>query len=139
MNPDSKVIRKLEWLGLFERKKINLDNASPAQILQELIERKWKLGPDDKDMVVMHHEFEYSLPGQKRKRSSTMVLIGDNPIDTGMSKLVGLPLGIFTKLVLLGKIKNTGVNIPVMKEVYTPVLEELDGLGVKFEERDEAI
>ncbi|MEM7104120.1 MAG: saccharopine dehydrogenase C-terminal domain-containing protein [Bacteroidota bacterium] len=139
MEPDSDVIKKLEWLGLFERRKINLDNASPAQILQELIERKWKLKKSDKDMIVMHHEFGYTLPGVKRKRTSTMVLIGENSVDTGMSKLVGLPLGIFAKLVLLGKIKNTGVNIPVIKDVYTPVLEELAGLGVKFEERDEAV
>ncbi len=135
----SDVMKKLEWLGLFEREKIGLSKATPAQILQHRLQQKWTLKPDDKDMIIMQHEFEYILKGKKELLISTMVLNGDNSVDTAMSKLVGLPLGIFVKLIMQGKIKATGVNIPVMKEVYDPVLEELENFGVIFKETKKSL
>jgi saccharopine dehydrogenase (NADP+, L-glutamate forming) len=53
-----------------------------------------------------------------------------------MSRLVGLPLGIFVKLLMQGKISTTGVNIPTMPEVYEPVMAELEEYGVKFMEEE---
>ena len=110
--PDSEVMQKLEWLGLFRKVKIGLPNATPALILEKLLLDKWKLQPDDKDMIIMHHEFEYELNGEEKMITSTMVLKGENSMDTAMSKLVGLPLGIFVKLVMEGRIQSKGVNIP---------------------------
>lgn len=136
VEPLSPVMEKLEWLGLFSRRKINLPNASPALILEHLLLDKWKLAPSDKDMVVMQHEFEYFMEGQRRLLTSTMVMKGRDQQDTAMARLVGLPLGILAKLVLLKKVTATGVNIPVMEEVYDPVLEELKEYGVIFEEQD---
>jgi len=137
--PFSPVMKKLEWLGLFSKKRINLKQASPATILQNLILGKWKLEPDDKDMIVMRHEFEYKLDGKHKELRSTLVLKGNNSVDTAMAKLVGVPMGIFVKLVMLGKITAKGVNIPVMKEVYDPVLEELQEFGVIFKEEERDI
>lgn len=131
---DSDVIKKLEWLGVFDRTKIGLSKATPAQIMEHLLKQKWVLEPDDKDMIIMQHEFDYKLNGKAESLISTMVLKGKDSVDTAMSRLVGLPLGIFVKLIMLGKIKATGVNIPVMPEVYTPVLEELKDYGVIFKE-----
>jgi saccharopine dehydrogenase (NADP+, L-glutamate forming) len=136
---NSPVMQKLEWLGLFRKKKIKLSNATPALILEHLLLDKWKLGKDDKDMVVMQHEFEYELEGKKHLTESTLILKGENQTETAMAKLVGLPMGIFVRLVMEGKITSTGVNIPVMKEVYEPVLEELKNFGVVFKERDRII
>lgn len=131
---DSEIIRKLEWLGLFRKKKINLSNATPALILENLLMSKWELKPDDKDMIVMYHQFEYELDGQHKSLNSTLIMKGNNAKDTAMAKLVGLPIGIFTKLVMEGRIKSKGVNIPVMPEVYNPVLSELAEFGVAFKE-----
>ncbi|MEN0004773.1 MAG: saccharopine dehydrogenase C-terminal domain-containing protein [Bacteroidota bacterium] len=133
---DSNVMKKLEWLGLFRKKRIKLPNATPALILEHLLLDKWKLKKGDKDMIVMQHEFEYELNQKKKLLTSTLVLKGNNELDTAMSRLVGLPLGIFVKLVMHGKIKSTGVNIPVMKEVYEPVLEELKEYGVVFKDKE---
>ena len=137
--PHSPVMKKLDWLGLFRKKKINLDHATPALILQNLLLKKWQLKPTDKDMVIMQHEFEYELSGEKRELMSTLVLKGDDRVNTAMAKLVGLPLGIFVKLVMQGKITSTGVQIPVMKEVYEPVLEELQQFGVIFKENERVL
>lgn len=136
---DSAVIKKLEWLGLFSKKKIKIQKASPAQILENLLLDKWRLKPNDHDMVIMHHEFEYMLDGKKKKLTSTLALKGNNEVDTAMARLVGLPIGIFVKLVLEGSITATGVNIPVMREVYEPVLEELKQFGVVFAEHETEI
>ena len=137
--PDSDVMKKLEWLGLFSKRKIGIENATPALILENLLLKKWKLEPADKDMIIMQHEFEYSLHGKKHRLISSMVMKGNGEDDTAMSRLVGLPMGIFVNLISEGKIKSTGVQIPVMREVYEPVLEELKDYGVVFEEFEEVI
>jgi saccharopine dehydrogenase (NADP+, L-glutamate forming) len=131
---ESEVMHKLDWLGLFSKKKIALPSATPAVILEDLLLRKWKLRPDDKDMVIMQHEFEYELKGEHQLLVSSMILKGEDAVHTAMSKLVGLPIGIFVKLVMLGKIRSTGLQIPVRKEVYQPVLTELRNYGVEFVE-----
>ena len=135
--PFSPVMKKLDWLGIFSKKKIGLANATPALILEDLLLKKWKLEPNDKDLIVMQHEFEYTINGQKKRRYSTMVLHGNDAEDTAMAKTVGLPIGIFAKLVMTGQITSRGVQIPVTKEAYQPVLEELEEHGIRFEEREE--
>ena len=135
--PDGEIMKKLEWLGLFSKRRIKLKNATPSLILENLLLEKWALGPQEKDMVIMQHVFEYELNRKKKKLTSTLIMKGNNGTDTAMSKLVGLPLGIFVKLLLLGKISTTGVNIPTMPEVYEPVMQELAEYGVEFIEEEE--
>ena len=135
---NSPVMKKLVWLGLFRKKKITISNATPALILQDLIEKRWALDEGDRDMVVMQHEFDYVLGGKRRRRTSTLVMKGDDK-DTAMAKLVGLPLGIFVRLMSENKIESRGVTIPIMNEVYEPVLKELEEYGVQFNEYDEAL
>ncbi len=136
---DSEVIQKLEWLGLFSKKKIRLKDATPALILEQLLLDKWKLNPQDKDMIIMQHEFEYELGREKRQQISTLIMKGEDSENTAMSKLVGLPLGIFAKQVMEGRIVKAGVNIPVMPEVYEPVLKELKEFGVIFKDEEKAL
>ncbi|MCW5921464.1 MAG: saccharopine dehydrogenase NADP-binding domain-containing protein [Saprospiraceae bacterium] len=137
VEPDSEVVQKLEWLGLFSKRRIKVKNATPSLILENLLLEKWALQPDEKDMVIMQHVFEYEQQRKKRKLTSTLIMKGENGIETAMSRLVGLPLGIFVKLLMLGKISTTGVSIPTMPEVYEPVMQELEEYGVKFIEQEE--
>ncbi|HTB05640.1 MAG TPA: saccharopine dehydrogenase C-terminal domain-containing protein [Bacteroidia bacterium] len=131
----SKIMDMLEWLGIFENTPIKLKDATPAQILQALLEEKWKLKEGDIDMIVMQHQFEYMLKGKKQSILSSLVVKGDDAIHTAMAKTVGLPIGILTKLILNGQITNKGVCIPIVKEIYNPLLQELEGLGVHFREK----
>ena len=131
-------MKKLDWLGIFKNQKTGLQDSSPAEILLDLLMKKWSLKEDDKDMVVMQHEFEYKEAGQKsktKKITSSLVVIGDDQINTAMSKTVGLPLGISTKLILNNQIKLKGVWIPTVKEIYNPVLAELESMGIQFIEK----
>ncbi len=135
----SPVMDKLEWLGLFSADRIGLADASPALILEELLLKKWKLAPNDKDLILMQHEFEYEISGKKSHLTSTMALKGIDAEDTAMSRLVGLPMAIFAKFLMTKRISITGVNIPVTKEIYEPVLEELKAYGVIFHEKEMAL
>lgn len=116
---------KLTYLGLFSHEKIGIPNASPARILQHILEQKLKLKPTDKDMIAMHHVFEYEIKGVIKKIQSSLVVLGHNQHKTAMAKTVGLPIAIAAKLFLEGKIMNYGVKIPVEKSIYAPVLNEL--------------
>lgn len=132
---DSSIMQKLKWLGIFEKRKIGLKNATPAQILQKILEEKWSLDPDDKDMIVMRHVFEYINADKINSAlTSSLVVIGDDQVNTAMAKTVGLPIAIATKLFLLDKIALKGVRIPITKELYEPILEELKEYGIRFVE-----
>lgn len=127
--------KKLVWLGLFENTKINLPEGSPAFILQQLLQQKWKLQKGELDMIVMYHEIEASYPNKKEKISSALVVKGENEVLTAMSKTVGLPMAIAAKHLMLGNIKLRGVVIPTMPELYNPILNELTEYGISFEEK----
>lgn len=133
---DTVIMDKLKWLDLFDNtKKIGLKDATPAQILQHILEQKWKLEEHDKDMIVMWHKFIYELKGKKYDREASLIVIGDDQVYTSMAKTVGLPVGIATRLILNGTINTPGVHIPVKKEIYTPVLSELEKYGIIFKEK----
>ncbi|RPH29137.1 MAG: saccharopine dehydrogenase [Bacteroidales bacterium] len=136
---DPVVFEKLRWLGVFEEKKVAISNASPAQILQKILEGKLLLEPNDKDMIVMQHIFDYEMDGMKFRRKSSMVIIGQDTVHTAMSITVGTPLAIAIKRVLTGDLKEKGVVIPTKPSVYLPILKELEEYGVKFIEEEEEI
>lgn len=132
---DDKVIGMLQWLGLFEEKQINAGNLSSADILLQLLLQKWDMKPNEKDMVVMQHEVEYTHKDRKNTLTSTMVVIGENKEHSAMAKTVGLPMGILAKMVLTQKVTPpTGVHIPNMASVYRPLLTELKHHGISFHE-----
>jgi saccharopine dehydrogenase (NADP+, L-glutamate forming) len=132
---DDVVMEKLKWLGIFDNRKIGLKKATPAQILQKLLLEKWSMDPDDRDMLVMQHEFKYELNGEKKMIVSAMGFEGKNQEETAMAITVGLPLAITTKLFLQGKIDRKGVVLPIHEDIYKPVLEELESFGIRFEEK----
>jgi saccharopine dehydrogenase-like NADP-dependent oxidoreductase len=128
---------KLMELDIFNAKKIvGLKNGTPAQILERILNDSWTLQPDDKDMIVMYHKFGYELDGERKQIDSKMVCIGDDQIYTAMAKTVGLPVAIATLQILNGKIKTPGVQLPIRKEVYEPILKELAIYGVVFKETE---
>lgn len=128
------AFQMVEWTGIFSDLVIPLEKGTPAQVLQELLERKWKLRPGDKDMIVMQHVFEYALNGFEKKITSSLVVKGEDEIHTAMAKTVGLPAAIAVKLILTGQYKADGVVVPVKKELYEPILAELSELGIVFKE-----
>ncbi len=136
IDANSEILYQLEWLGLFDEIAITRKSAATsAQILEDLLVDKLKLYPEDKDLVVMQHEFEYRIGQFNHVLESALVCKGKDSVHTAMSKLVGTPLAIFAKLVMLGQITQVEYDIPVEKQVYLPILEELHSLGISFKEQ----
>ncbi len=134
------LFSKFEWLGLFdEAANINIDNPTPARILEVILVRKWSLEETDKDMLVMVHEFEFEVNNIKKKITSSMVNIGEDQTYTAMANTVGLPVAICAKFILNGDIQLKGVQLPTKKEIYRPILEELETFGVTFIEKEEVL
>ena len=134
---DEEVMQKLNYLEIFSSKPVELERATPAKILQKILEEKWHLEEGDLDMIVMQHRFEYTdNQGVERKKMSSLVVEGDSKEITAMAKTVGLPLGIAVKLVATGKVSLSGVSAPVVPELYEPILDELRDFGIVFKEED---
>src|SRR5690606_28946173 len=97
---DVEMFDKFVWLGIFENTPVGIKNATPAQILQHILEKKLSLDANDKDMIVMWHRFLYEINGEYKELHSSMVVKGDDPVYTAMAKTVGLPVAIATKMIL---------------------------------------
>jgi saccharopine dehydrogenase (NAD+, L-glutamate forming) len=137
IDQDDLMWDKLLELDIFSNnKKIGLKNPTPAQALQKILEDKWTLKPDDKDMIVMYHKFGYELNGEKHQIDSKMVLIGEDQTFTAMAATVGLPVAMAALMILNKKITTPGVQRPISKEVYTPILKELEEYGIHFKEEE---
>jgi saccharopine dehydrogenase-like NADP-dependent oxidoreductase len=128
---------RFEWLDLFKDEPLlEMENATPAQVLQKILVAKLSLEPKDKDMLVMVHQFEYELNNKKFAISSHMVNIGEDQMYTSMSNTVGIPAAICAKMILTGKLHKKGVTLPVEKEIYTPILAELEEFDIRFVESE---
>jgi saccharopine dehydrogenase-like NADP-dependent oxidoreductase len=137
IDQDDVLWEKLEELELFNpNQKVNMPKATPAQILEKILSEKWTLKPEDKDMIVMLHKFGFELNGEKKQIESSMVVIGKDQVYTAMSDTVGLPVAMATLKILNKQITKPGVQIPIIPEVYEPILEELKEYGVIFTEKE---
>ncbi|AYN69415.1 saccharopine dehydrogenase [Euzebyella marina] len=135
IDQDDIMWEKLLELDLFNPEKtVPLENATPAQMLQYILESCWTLSDTDKDMIVMYHKFGYELDGEKYQIDSNMAVIGENRTHTAMAKTVGLPVAMATLAILNKKITTPGVQIPLKSEVYEPILSELKSYGIAFKE-----
>jgi len=128
---------RFEWLGVFDSTtQLTIKNASPAQLLEKILVDKWVLDPNDKDMLVMYHEFEYEFKGEHYAITSSMVNIGEDSTFTSMANTVGLPVAIASKMILNGELKMKGVTLPIQPEVYNPILNELETFDIRFIETE---
>lgn len=136
LNIDGPEMYKLKWLGMFEETPIGLDRGTPAQILEHILKKKWTVGEQDQDMIVMYHKFDYLAKGAHKCLKSHMVVTGEDASHTGMSRTVGLPLAIAAERILNDEIQVRGVHAPVIPEIYEPVMQALHPHGIQFHEEE---
>jgi len=135
LNPVGEEMGLLNWLGLFSDRPVGHAHATPAQLLERLLSEKWQLQPQDHDLIVLQHQFEYELGGVSHRLTSSLAVEGDDATHTGMAKTVGLPLGMAVRRLVRGEVAQRGVLIPVAAELYEPILNELAvEYGIVFHE-----
>ena len=135
----STVIKRLEWMGLFSDEPLPEDRDNPLDYLNVLTLKKMPLDKHERDMVIMHHEFIAEYPSKKEYITSTLVDYGIPNGDSSVSRTVALPAAIAVKMILHGDINMTGVHIPVIPKIYNPILDELEQMDIKFNEKTEIL
>ncbi len=135
----STVIKRLEWLGLFGNEPLPEDKDNPLDYLNVLTLEKMSLDKKERDMIVMHHEFVAEYPSKKVYITSTLLDYGILNGDSAVARTVALPAAIAVKMILEGKIDITGTHIPVIPEIYNPILDELEEMDIKFDEKTEVL
>lgn len=134
LRPEGPEIQKLNWSGFFDNEPVGLMEGTPAQILEHILNKRWKLDLQDIDQIVMWHCFKYTRQGREHEIQASLVATGENSVRTAMAKTVGLPLAIAACLLMQNKIKQRGVVIPTTHEFYMPILTELKRLGIELQE-----
>lgn len=135
LSSDSAPIKALEWLGFFENKSINRKEDSPFEVISDIMIEKMMIKDNERDMVVMQHTFVGKYKdGSKEVIKSRMLDFGTPETDTSIARTVALPAAVGVEMILKGEIKSKGVYIPVIPEIYNPILNKLEDLGIKMVE-----
>jgi saccharopine dehydrogenase-like NADP-dependent oxidoreductase len=139
IHPENAAIRALDWLGMFEQEKLNYGETSPFEIISDLMISKMSLSHNERDMVILQHIFHATYPGKREIIKSSMLDFGSPSTNTAIARTVALPAAIAVTLILNKKINLVGVQRPVVPEIYEPVLEGLEKLGIKLVEERKII
>lgn len=134
IDPHCSVMKKFEWLGLFDEEPLPEEN-NVMDMFCDVLMKKLAMDKDELDLIVLHHQFIVDYGDKQEYISSTLTGTGIPGGDSAMSRMVSLPAAIGVDMILQGKIKLPGVHIPVKPEIYEPVLQELEEMGIKFVEK----
>lgn len=136
---ESEPMAKLEWLGLLSNDAIPADDDTYLDVVASRMLSKMGYAPGERDMLVMQHEFVAEYLDRTEKTYATMVDYGIPNGDSSMSRLVGLPAAVASRMILQGEIDLAGVHVPMIPEIYEPVLAELATMGISFNETVETL
>jgi saccharopine dehydrogenase-like NADP-dependent oxidoreductase len=130
---DSLPFKAMDWLGLFDNTPMERGIDTPYEITSDLMISKMMLGANERDMVVMQHTFLASYPdGKKEVIKSRMLDFGTPATDTAVARTVALPAAVGVEMILENKITARGVHIPVIPEIYNPILDRLEDMDIKM-------
>ncbi|MBU0489784.1 MAG: hypothetical protein KKD31_17730 [Bacteroidetes bacterium] len=132
MDVNDDFVKKLDWLGLFDNVQISINKGTTSNMLVDLMLKKMEYEPYEKDMIIVHNEMVVEFPDRKEKRISSMVVEGIPYGDSAMARAVSLPPAIAAKLILEGTITSKGVCMPSTREMYEPILNEMEAFGFAF-------
>ena len=134
-DPKAEVLSRLQWLGLFDDSPITVARGANVDVLVDLMLKKMSYGPGETDMIIVHDEIVAEFADRRESRLSSLCVEGIPNGDSAMSRAVSLPAAIATRLILEGELDVTGVHMPMLPEIYRPVLADLETFGFKFQHR----
>lgn len=133
-NLEQSIQTKFISIGFHDEDSTIKIDGTPAEILQSILEDKWRLEPNDTDFIVMVHFFEYVKKGQRHQIKSFLAMEGEDDYYTAMSKTVGMPIAFACEQIVKNEIKSYGVLMPTAEEIYKPILQKLEAIGLQFDE-----
>jgi saccharopine dehydrogenase-like NADP-dependent oxidoreductase len=135
LDVNARALKAMEWIGLFSNEPMNRKEDSPFEIVSDLMIAKMMIQREERDMVVMQHTFLASYPdGKQEVIKSRMLDFGTLKTDTSIARTVALPAACGVQMILEGKITAKGVYIPVLPDIYNPILDELETMNIKMVE-----
>jgi len=137
LKPDDAILDRMEWLGLFSNKQVAAGVKTYLDALCELCKERLVYNKGERDMLLMRHEFVAEFPNKREYISSLLVDFGIPNGDSSMSRTVSIPVAIAVRMVMEGKFTKPGIQIPIIPELYNPILDELETLGIKFVDKIE--
>ncbi len=138
VDPTSAILDRFEWLGLLSDNTIAItgEETTPLDVLGARMQETMTYKPGEVDMIALCHYFTAKFDSGKGERiTSTMIDYGIPNGDSSMARTVSLPAAIGANMILTGKIMLPGVHVPVIPEIYNPVLDELATLDIKCVEK----
>jgi saccharopine dehydrogenase-like NADP-dependent oxidoreductase len=132
---DSQVLANFRWLGLLSDDPLPAGASTLLDVLAERMLALMSYAPGERDMIVLYDIFDAQYPDRAERTTSALIDYGIPHGDSAMSRTVSLPAAIAVRLILQGTITTRGVLVPVIPEIYDPVLDELETLGIRFDEQ----
>jgi alpha-aminoadipic semialdehyde synthase len=128
------VRTSLEWLGFFDPNSfVPPGRCTLLDALSELLEQRLTFAREERDMVLMSHQYEISWPDCVEHRTCTLIAYGEPEGYSAMAKLYSLPTAIAAQMLLNGELaEKKGVIGPFTADIYKPVLEHLRHEGIAF-------
>jgi len=139
LEKDDPGLMAIEWLGVLDEKLVHIDKGSAFDLTSDLMIKKMMMKEDERDMVIMQHIFYVTRAGGKREKIIARIQDYGNQNYTSIARTVALPAAIGVRLILEGKIQEKGVQIPINRPIYEPVLAELADMGISMRKTVEEI
>ncbi|OMH85312.1 Alpha-aminoadipic semialdehyde synthase, mitochondrial [Zancudomyces culisetae] len=160
----TRVVSTLGKFGMLETSsydvKVSSSIIAPTALdgFCSILQRNLAYSPNERDMVLLSHEFIAAFPAQASSKGSHVLggnnhsnpgfgryelhkstlasyggikideITGENKGESAMSRTVGIPVGIASCILLEGLVSTKGVIRPTQREIYIPMLDRLNTL-----------
>ena len=112
-----------------------LSNPTPLDYFAYILSHKLAYAPHERDSALLHHHFAMeSADGHQSQVSASLLCYGTDQA-SAMSITVGKTLAFAALRVADGHVRDRGVTGPYKREVWEGVLDSLENIGVRVEEK----
>lgn len=117
-------------LGLFSDDPIQkLD--TPLLTFSNHLKNCLSYGPGERDIIILINRVIVKWhDGSLEEKISRLVVYGESHGMLAMSKMVGYPVAMATKMLLDGELQRSGLILPISQDIYQPILKRLKQEGI---------
>lgn len=133
--PSMNLFQAMTWLGMTNADEPFSIQSTLLDSFCALLQSKLQYSAQERDMVVMHHEFVMERPTGIERLESSLIEYGQPGGFSAMARTVGYPAAVAAEMIADGKVSMFGVIAPVTPQLYNPLLTRLEEVaGIRFKE-----